>query len=363
MFIHLARITDEEIKGLEEAVDKLARSYRTSLELRWEPDKSSPRGVAILGDTKRMRDEAIPYLQNLDGVAEVMAVDTPYKLLSRVTHPEYNGGLIRNFSVDGVEVGGEKPLVIAGPCAVHSLEQTMQIAYAAREAGADMLRGGAYKPRTSPHSFRGLGEQGLEILALAKERTGLPIVTELLRQSDIPLFLQYGVDVIQIGMRNGMNYELIEDAGAAGLPILLKRNHAATFEEWILAAEYVANQGNYDIMLCERGMKPTDGSYHRNHIDYDVVSAAHRATFLPVIVDPSHGTGHAHYVPEAVSKAIISGANGVEIDLKRNGDLDLGTVDFPQAITLDQFSLLMRSAIPKAMELRELTAQINSMYG
>jgi len=225
------------------------------------------------------------------------------------------GTATRVVQVGGVPVGGAQPVVIAGPCAVETRAQTLEIAHAVRAAGGDMLRGGAFKPRTSPYDFQGLREEGLEILAEAREQTGLPIVTEVLDVRDVELVASYA-DVLQIGARNMQHVPLLTEAGRTGLPILLKRHWAATLAEWLGAAEYIAVEGNLDIILCERGIRSfTQGTYNRSTLDINVVPAVQRLTFLPVIVDPSHATGDDELVPAASRAGCAAGAHGLIIEV------------------------------------------------
>jgi len=240
----------------------------------------------------------------------------PYRLVARAGRPEWQGSLkARVVRVDDVLVGGPDPVVIGGPCAVESRAQTLEIAHAVKAAGARMLRGGAWKPRTSPYDFQGLGREGLEILAEARAETGLPIVTEVLDPRQVPLVAEFA-DVLQIGARNMQNYGLLREAGRAGKPVLLKRHWAATLNEWLCAAEYVALEGNLDVILCERGIRTfTHTEYNRNTLDVNVVPSVRRLTFLPVIVDPSHGTGVADLVLPASLAAVAAGAHGLLVEV------------------------------------------------
>lgn len=236
-------------------------------------------------------------------------------LLCRSTHPEYGEAGTRVVEVRGVRFGDELPVVIAGPCAVESEEQTLNIARWVQRAGADMLRGGAYKPRTSPHDFQGTGQDGLHILRNARDQTGLPVVTEA---TDPRLVEQVAevADMIQIGSRNMQNYPLLAEAGRAGKPVLLKRGMAASLVEWLGAAEYIAQQGNLDIVLCERGIKAfAGGEYSRYVLDLNVIPAVRAHTFLPVIVDPSHATGVASMVEPASRAALEFGSQGLIIEV------------------------------------------------
>jgi 3-deoxy-7-phosphoheptulonate synthase len=221
----------------------------------------------------------------------------------------------RVVRVGNVEIGGGRPCIIAGPCAVENREQTLEIARRVADAGADILRGGAFKPRTNPYSFQGLGEKGLEILAEARKVTGLPVVTEVMDPRLVGLVAQYA-DMLQIGSRNMHSFPILLEAGKAGKPVLLKRGWSATLEEWIYAAEYVAQEGMLDIVLCERGLRTfSQGEYNRNTIDLNVVPAVREKTFLPVIVDPSHATGRADLVPPLSKAAIAVGADGLIIEV------------------------------------------------
>jgi 3-deoxy-7-phosphoheptulonate synthase len=240
----------------------------------------------------------------------------PRRLVARANDPKYAGNaLTRPVRVGSVVVGGDRPVMIAGPCAVETRKQTLAIARACKAAGADMLRGGAFKPRTSPYDFQGLGVAGLEIRAAAREETGLPIVTEVLdpRQVDEVAAV---ADVLQIGARNMQNFPLLVEAGRSGKPVLLKRHWSATLDEWLWAAEYVLAQGNFDVILCERGIRTfAQGEYSRNTLDLNVVPVVRRETFLPIVVDPSHGTGDAALVPAASGAALGAGAHGLIIEV------------------------------------------------
>ena len=244
------------------------------------------------------------------------AAGQPYRLVRRDAHAEYTDNReTRVVHIGGVPVGGPRAAIIAGPCAVESLEQTLAIARACRAAGADMLRGGAYKPRTSPYDFQGLGRKGLEILAAAREETGLPIVTEALDPRQVEEVAEFA-DCIQIGARNMQNFPLLTEAGRSGKPVLLKRHWGGTLTEWLAAAEYIAVEGNLDILLCERGIRSfTAGSYNRSTLDLNAVAALRRETFLPIIVDPSHATGDSQLVPAASYAGISAGAHGLIIEV------------------------------------------------
>jgi 3-deoxy-7-phosphoheptulonate synthase len=240
----------------------------------------------------------------------------PYRIVARAGHPEWEGGLrTRLVEVGDVVFGGPDPVVIAGPCAVENREQTLAVARAAKEAGARMLRGGAWKPRTSPYDFQGLGREGLEILAEARAATGLPIVTEVLDVRHVGEVAEFA-DMFQIGARSMQNYPLLREVGRTRKPALLKRHWAATLTEWLCAAEYIALEGNLDVVLCERGIRTfSQGEYNRNTLDLNVVCAARKLTYLPVVVDPSHGTGVSDLVVPASLAAVASGAHGLLVEI------------------------------------------------
>ena len=239
-----------------------------------------------------------------------------YRLISRTGDAAYGDpGLTRIVRVGDVEIGGARPVVIAGPCAVESREQTLEIARAVREAGCELLRGGAYKPRTSPYDFQGLGEEGLKILSEAKAETGLPIVTEVMDTRQVALVAAYA-DVLQIGSRNMQNTPLLTEVGRCGKPVLLKRGITATLTEWLCAAEYIAVEGNLDIILCERGVRTAmSGQYDRFTLDLNVIGAVKEQTFLPILVDPSHSAGARDRVPDAAKAGIVFGAHGLMIEV------------------------------------------------
>ena len=277
--------------------------------------------------------------ENLPGVLEVIKVSHPYKLVSREFHPDDS-----IVSIGGVPVGGTRLAVIAGPCAVESLDQTVTIAREVKARGAHLLRGGAYKPRTSPYSFQGLGEEGLKILAAAREETGLPVVTEALDTSSIDVVARYA-DALQIGARNMQNFELLKAAGRIGKPVLLKRGMSATLEEFLLAAEYVLAEGNPNVILCERGVR-TFSDFTRNTLDLAIVPAVERLSHLPIVTDPSHGTGRRHKVAPMSLASVAAGADGVAVEVHHRPEEALS--DGPQALTPEMFSDLMARLAPIA---------------
>jgi 3-deoxy-7-phosphoheptulonate synthase len=277
--------------------------------------------IGLVGDTARF--EAIPFLQ-LPGVERVIRVGKPYKMVARDLHPQPS-----TVKVGTAEVGRGSVTLIAGPCAVETEEQALASARAAKESGATILRGGAYKPRTSPYSFQGLGERGLEILAACRAETGLPVVTEVLETRDVELVAEWA-DALQIGTRNMQNFALLKEVGQVHKPVLLKRGLAATVEEWLMAAEYIAQRGNSEIILCERGIRTFEPST-RNTLDLAGMAVAQQETHLPVIVDPSHATGKRALVGPMARAAVAAGADGVMLDVHPNPEEAL--CDGPQALT------------------------------
>jgi 3-deoxy-7-phosphoheptulonate synthase len=273
------------------------------------------------------------FFEQLPGVTKVIPVSRPYKLVSREMHPEDTV-----VQIGDVELGGPRIVVIAGPCAVENREQVMTIAHHVKRAGAVLLRGGAFKPRTSPYSFQGLEEDGLKILTEVREETGLRVVTEMTSPSQADIVMKY-VDVIQIGARNMQNFELLRSAGRIGKPVLLKRGLSATMEEWLMAAEYILSEGNNQVILCERGIR-TFERYTRNTLDLSAIPIIKELTHLPVIIDPSHATGIRDKVSPMARAAIAAGADGLIIEVHHDPDHALS--DGPQALYPDQFEQLMR---------------------
>ncbi len=270
----------------------------------------------------------------LPGVADIVRITAPYKLVSRQNHPRTS-----TVHVGGVAIGPDTFTLIAGPCAVESAEQTHAAALLAKSAGARLLRGGAYKPRTSPYAFQGLGVDGLKILAEVSASTGLPVVTEVVDAADVSTVAEYA-DMLQIGTRNMQNFALLQAVGAAGKPVLLKRGLTATYEEWLMAAEYVAQRGNLDIVLCERGVRGFENSI-RNMLDISAVPMMHELSHLPVIVDPSHAAGRRDLVVPLARAAIAAGADGVMVDVHANPEQ--ARCDGPQALQGDALADLGRA--------------------
>ena len=280
-----------------------------------------------------------PVFESMPGVLEVIPVTHAYKLVSREVKPEDSV-----VKVGDVGVGGSGFVIVAGPCAVESLEQMLTVARQVKAAGAGLLRGGAFKPRTSPYSFQGLGEEGLKILASAREETGLPVVTEAIDAESVDLVERYA-DAIQIGARNMQNFSLLKRAGRARKPVLLKRGLAATLEEFLMSAEYILSEGNYDVILCERGVR-TFSDFSRNTLDLAVVPAVKQISHLPILVDPSHGTGRRDKVVPMSRGAAAVGADGLIVEVHHDPDRALS--DGPQSITPDAFASLVG-------ELRQIT--------
>ncbi len=286
----------------------------------------------LLGAGGRRPDFDVRHLQILDGVKDVIGVTSPYTLASRTWHPDDT-----LVDVDGVVVGGSEVVVIAGPCAVESAAQIDEAAEAAAAAGAKILRGGAFKPRSSPYSFQGLGEEGLRLLREAADRHGLKVVTEVMRPKQIEPVARYA-HVLQIGSRNMQNYPLLQEVGRTGLPILLKRGMAATVEEWLMSAEYVLAEGNPNVILCERGIR-TFETATRNTLDLAAVPVVKQLSHLPVFVDPSHGVGLRDKVTPLARAAVAVGADGLMVEA--HPDPPQALSDGPQSLYLDDFADLM----------------------
>jgi 3-deoxy-7-phosphoheptulonate synthase len=277
--------------------------------------------IGLVGDTASFMGLG---LDNFAGVDHLIQVGKPYKMVARALHPQPT-----TVKVGPAAVGRETFTIIAGPCAVESEGQALAAARGAKAAGATILRGGAYKPRTSPYSFQGLGERGLEILARCREDTGLPVVTEVIEPRDVELISSWA-DALQVGTRNMQNFALLREVGATSKPVLLKRGFSATVEEWLMAAEYVAQRGNSEIILCERGIR-TFETATRNTLDLGGMVVAQQESHLPVIVDPSHAMGHRELVAPMARAAIAAGADGVMVDVHH--DPGEALCDGPQALT------------------------------
>ena len=288
--------------------------------------------IGLLGDLRAVSEGA---LSGLRGVEQLLPLRAPFRLASREFRPEN-----RTITIDGVTFGGSQIVVMAGPCSVESRDQLMRTAWAVKQAGASVLRGGAFKARTSPYSFRGLGEEGLKLLAEARRATGLLVVTEVMSPEQVSLVARYA-DVLQIGARNMQNFELLDAVGRARRPVLLKRGMMSTIEELLLSSEYILSNGNTDVILCERGIR-TFETYTRNTLDIGAIPLLKELSHLPVIADPSHATGKASLVAAVSRAAIAAGADGLLIEV--HPDPAAALSDGPQSITPQQFDRLMQSA-------------------
>ena len=303
--------------------------------------------VGVIGDKTRLA--SVP-IDALDGVEKSVEISKSYKLASREFHPANSV-----IDVAGVKIGDGTPVVMAGPCAVESKEQLFEAAEIVKKAGAQFLRGGAYKPRTSPYAFQGLEVEGLKYLAEARERTGLRVVTEVTTVEAIERVVEYA-DMLQIGARNMQNFGLLKEVGKCGKPVLLKRGLAATIDEWLNAAEYIMNAGNPNVVLCERGIR-TYETYTRNTLDLSAVAAVKHLSHLPIIVDPSHGTGKWRMVKPMAFAAIAAGADGLMMEVHPNPAKALS--DGPQSLTPENYNEVMRgvqkiSAFMKAEKISSM---------
>ena len=285
--------------------------------------------VGVIGDKRRLGEVNF---ESMKGVETTVAISKSYKLASREFHPQSSV-----IDVAGVKIGDGNPVVMSGPCAVESREQLFEAADIVKAAGAQFLRGGAYKPRTSPYSFQGLEEQGLKYLAEARERTGLRVVTEVTTVEAVDRVAAYA-DMLQVGARNMQNFGLLKAVGKAGKPVLLKRGLGATLNEWLNAAEYIMNEGNPNVVFCERGIR-TYETYTRNTLDLSAVAAIKHLSHLPIIVDPSHGTGKWRMVQPMAFAAIAAGADGLMIEMHPNPEKALS--DGPQSLTPEHFQRVM----------------------
>ena len=289
--------------------------------------------LVVIGEADRL-DAA--YIEDMEIVEYVRAITQPYKLAG---HKAPNDSSVVN--VGGVKIGGGTFTMIAGPCSVESTQQIIGIAREIKLAGAQLLRGGAFKPRTSPYSFQGMRSEGLDLLKLARRATGSPIVTEIMNTEHLPLF--ENVDLIQVGARNMQNFILLKEAGRSGLPVLLKRGLCATIDEWLNAAEYIMAEGNPNVVLCERGIRTYETST-RNTLDLSAVPVLKERTHLPVIVDPSHATGAYRYVPPMAKAAVACGADGLMIEVHNNPACALS--DGPQSLNFEKFARLSKELDP-----------------
>ncbi len=316
-------------EATEQDVEHLVDRLR-SLGLKSQVTKGEERTVVgVIGDERILEGQPLSVFPGVESVTPILA---PWKLVSREFQPHDSV-----VDVGGVKVGGQKIAVMAGPCAVEKLEITVGIAKEVASAGASILRGGAYKPRTSPYSFQGLGQEGLNFLTEARKQTGLPVVSEILDARDLGYFLEHA-DVIQIGARNMQNFELLKEVGAYDKPVLLKRGLSATIKEFLLSAEYILSRGNRNVMLCERGIRTFESQY-RNTLDLAAVPTLKEMSHLPVIVDPSHATGNWKLVAPMAKAAIAAGADGLLIEVHSNPECAL--CDGEESLKPSRFTSLM----------------------
>ena len=324
--------TPAQVRRVEKLLQQLRFRYRSSI---------GPLGtvIGVVGDTTIL---ATRHVEHMPGVAEVRPFTVPYKQASR----EYSQESIV-VHVGKLEIGGRDVVVMAGPCSVESHEGLFEVARRVKAAGASILRGGAFKPRTSPYSFQGLGREGLELLHSASRETGLAVVTEVMDTRHVELVAQYA-DILQIGARNVQNYDLLREVGTSGKPVLLKRGLMTTIEEYLLCAEYILSQGNENVVLCERGIRTFD-TITRNTLDVCAVPVVHSLSHLPIIVDPSHGTGDWRYVTPMSRAAIAAGADGLMIEVHPKPAEAFS--DGAQSLTPDRFDQLMREVAPLAAAL------------
>jgi 3-deoxy-7-phosphoheptulonate synthase len=323
---------EEDIQGV---IGKL-------VEMNFDVHRSTGVRRTVLGAIGDKRGLDLRQFELLPGVHEVIRITEPYKLASRTFHPEETIVKIKD-----VEVGGNKVTMIAGPCSVESREQIQEIARIVKKCGASVLRGGAFKPRTSPYSFQGLGEEGLRFLREAGDRHDLVVVSEVMETSQIPVVAEY-VDILQVGARNMQNFNLLRALGKVRKPVLLKRGLAATIEELLMAAEYIMSGGNYDVVLCERGIRTFENST-RNTLDISAIPVVKKLSHLPIIADPSHGTGRRDKVAPLARAAVAAGADGLMIEV--HNDPDNALSDGAQSIYPEQYSTLTHelSIIAKAI--------------
>lgn len=288
--------------------------------------------VGAIGDKRNVEAET---LLRMPGVLEIIPIKRPFKRVSREFHPADTV-----VTAGNVRIGGSADLlVMAGPCCVESRDQLMETALAVRKAGATVLRGGAFKPRTSPYSFQGLGVKGLELLAEARELTGMPIITEVMDPEDLDACAEYA-DILQLGARNMQNFSLLKKVGRLQKPVMLKRGMAATIEEWLMSAEYIVNEGNDQVILCERGIRTVETQYTRNTLDVSAIPVIKRLSHLPIIADPSHGTGKWYLVAPLAKASVVAGTDGLMIEVHPRPEEALS--DGPQALTPRSFTKLMQ---------------------
>lgn len=295
--------------------------------------------IGVIGDTSKITEDEIAGVKAMIAVEDVMRIIKPFKLASREFKKESTV-----IDVNGIKIGEKKIQVIAGPCAVENKTVVKNIAEKIKAAGASFIRGGAFKPRTSPYSFQGLGEEGLKILANAREKTGLPVVTEIMDPRDLDVMVTYA-DIIQIGARNMQNFRLLLEVGTINKPVLLKRGLSATIKEWLMAAEYIMSEGNLNVILCERGIR-TFETATRNTLDLSAIPVLKQLTHLPVIIDPSHAVGKWDLVPPMAKAAVAAGADGLLIEVHTRPEEALS--DGEQSLKPDVFANLMKELQPIA---------------
>ena len=323
MIVVMARGTaSEDLEKVRERIE--SRGLRAQINLGEER--------AVIGVMGSIPPDFKDEMELMQGVSEVVMVSKPYKLASREFHPDNT-----IIKVGDAVIGGPDPVIMAGPCSVEDEEQMVSTAKAVKAAGATILRGGAFKPRTSPYSFRGMGEDGLKLLQTAKQETGLPIITEVMSTADVETVAKYA-DILQIGARNMQNYNLLDEVGLIGKPVMVKRGLAASYEEWLLAAEYVMAGGNEQVILCERGIRAFE-TFTRFTLDVAAVPVIKRLSHLPILADPSHSTGKWYLVTPVALASVAAGAHGLLIEVHPNPDV--AKCEGPQSLTFANFDILM----------------------
>ncbi len=329
----------------EEEINRLMKELTSSYDIKIQKITGSQCTVlGLIGDTSSIEVDDISRDSRVD---KAMRVKQPYKKANRAFHPDDS-----IFEIGGRKIGGKDIAIIAGPCSVESEEQIVGIAEAVKASGATFLRGGAYKPRTSPYAFQGLEAEGLELLKIARAKTGLPIVTEIMDPATLDQFVE-DVDIIQVGARNMQNFSLLKQLGQTKKPILLKRGLSATIEEWIMSAEYIMAGGNEQVIFCERGIR-TFENYTRNTLDLSAIPAIRKLSHLPIIIDPSHATGLRYMVEPMCAAAIAAGADGLIIEVHNNPEKAL--CDGPQSVTPEGFShIISKVAKYAAVENRHIS--------
>ena len=323
IIIFETKAADDQIKAVQLRVESLGLQVHRS-------DGVDHTILGVVGDRRRIED--IHQFRALDGVKDVIPISTPYKLVSREFHPDDSIVYVRD-----VPIGGQEVVAIAGPCSIESAEQIETIAAQVSASGARILRGGAFKPRSSPYSFQGHGQKGLEMIKRASKKYNLPVVTEVMATDQIDLVCQYA-DLLQVGTRNMQNFNLLTELGKCGKPVILKRGLSATIEEWLMSAEYILAAGNPNVILCERGIR-TFETATRNTLDLSAVTVIKHLSHLPIVVDPSHAVGYRKYVMPMARASVAAGADGIMIEV--HSDPDNSFSDGAQTITPDQFTAMM----------------------